>query len=77
MVRQLGAAWSGQEVCLGFALAARATRSRLGIRPRRLRYLLVVRALQLYIFRKKYSIIYNLLIISNQGPIIYSDSDYI
>ncbi len=42
---QLGAAWSGQEVCSGFALAARATRSRLGIRPRRLRYSLAVRAL--------------------------------
>jgi hypothetical protein len=31
---QPGAAWSGQEVCSGFALAARATRSRLGLRPR-------------------------------------------
>jgi hypothetical protein len=33
---QPGAAWSGQEVCSGFALAARASPSRLGLRPSRL-----------------------------------------
>jgi hypothetical protein len=39
---QPGAAWSGQEVCLGFALAARAAlRSRLGLCPRGLLYELV------------------------------------
>ena len=31
---QPGAAWSGQEVCSGVALAARAARSQLGLRPR-------------------------------------------
>ena len=35
---QPDAAWSGQEVCSGFALAACAARSRLGLRPRGLLY---------------------------------------
>ena len=38
---QPGVAWSGQEVCSGFALAARAARSQLGLRPRGLLYELV------------------------------------
>jgi hypothetical protein len=38
---QPGVAWSGQEVCSGFALAARAARSRLGLHPRGLLYELV------------------------------------
>ncbi len=47
-------------------------RLQLGIRPRRLRYSLAVKALRLYIIRKKCSIIYNLPITYNQGPIIYN-----
>jgi hypothetical protein len=41
---QPGAAWSGQEVCSGFAPAAHTTPSRLGLRPRGSRYALVARA---------------------------------
>jgi hypothetical protein len=48
MSGQPGAAWSGQEVCSGFALAARALPSRLGLCPRGSGFALAARCMNLY-----------------------------
>ena len=62
---QPGAAWWGQEVCSGFALAARAARSQLGLRPRGSRLGLRPRGLlyELFVYKMNESyefVLYNL-----------------